>query len=334
MSKKFNDTRHAVEGEETPADSETLETARYFRCSTRDVAPLVRCVLIEPCIGHPAQMPRVNLFIIGINKAGSSWLYYFLGQHPDVFMSEVKELYYFSDKRPGPPDLAAYHAHFPFEEDYTYYGEATPMYYRDPAIAEAIHRYNPDAKVLTIVRDPIQRLLSQYRYHKQLGILDEHTSVEQALDGRDPMLVEDSHYENRLPAFADRFGPEQFKIVSLEAGRDAPEQTWTTLLRFLNLRSAPCPDPDSKPENPTGSAAFRRLYRLTARPLFAYAPSLYQWMLQSTLVRKIKLGLIRLLGTADPASLTDEQEARLREEFAPTYAYLQKHGFDVYASSD
>jgi hypothetical protein len=278
-------------------------------------------------------MSRVNLFIIGVNKAGTSWLYYLLGQHPDVFMSEVKELYYFSDERPGPPGLEAYHGHFPFDENYRYFGEATPMYYRHRATADAIRRYNPDAKVLAIVRDPIQRLLSQYRYHKQLGLLDENTTLDEALDGRDPKLLNDSHYEHSLPAFSDCFGPNQFEIVSLEAGRDAPERTWNRLLSFLDLPAAPCPDPDAKPENPTGSSAFRRLYRLTARPVKEHAPSLYQWMLQSRLVRRIKLGLIRLLGTAEPTPLPAELDERLRAEFAPTYAYLREQGFDVYDAS-
>ena len=275
-------------------------------------------------------MNRLNLFLIGVNKAGTSWLYYFLGQHPDVFMSEVKELYFFSDERDGPPDLDAYHDHFPFDEPYQYYGEATPMYYRHEAVADAIHQYNPDAKILAIVRDPIQRLLSQYRYHKQLGILNEDTTLDEALDGRDDKLIRDSHYEDRLPAFAQRFGPDQFKLVSLEAGRDAPEQTWDELLSFLDLPPVPCPDPDSKPENPTGSAAFRHVYRLTARPIKTHAPNLYQWMLQSPLVRWVKLALIWLLGTAEATPISEAQTARLRKEFAPTYAYLQEQGFDVY----
>jgi hypothetical protein len=279
-------------------------------------------------------MKRVNLFIVGVNKAGTSWLYYFLGRHPDVFMSEVKELYYFGDERPGPPDLDAYHSHFPFDASYRYFGEATPMYYRDAGVAEAIRAYNPDAKILAIVRDPIERLLSQYRYHKQLGLLDEDTTLEEALDGRDEMLLEDSHYETRLPAFAERFGDDQFKIVSLEEGRDAPETVWNDLLAYLDLPSVPCPSPDAKPENPTGSASFRWVYRLTARPIKTHAPGLYQWMLQSTLVRQVKLALIRLLGTADPTSISDEHRARLRDEFAPTYDYLRNVGLDTYRSPD
>ena len=282
-------------------------------------------------------MDRANLFIIGVNKAGTSWLYYLLNQHPEVFMSKVKEPYFFGEitnlsgtAKHDAGDLAAYHRHFPFEEDYTYFGEATAKYYQDAAVADDIQRYNPDAKLLAIVRDPIQRLLSQYRYRKQLGLLDEDTTVEEALDGRDPALIADSHYERTLPAFRERFGADQFKIVSLEAGRDHPDDTWQALLDYLNLPWVDCPDPDAKPENPTGSASFRRVYRLTAQPIKSLAPGVYEQMLQSPLARKIKLALIRLLGTAEPTQISPGLERRLQKEFAPTYAYLREEGFDVY----
>jgi hypothetical protein len=64
---------------------------------------------------------KVNLFVIGVNKAGTSWLYCLLDHHPDVLMADVKELYYFGDKGPegeGPETRTAYHSHFPFDEDY------------------------------------------------------------------------------------------------------------------------------------------------------------------------------------------------------------------------
>ncbi|MFP4228540.1 MAG: sulfotransferase family protein [Salinivenus sp.] len=277
-------------------------------------------------------MCRVNLFIIGVNKSGTSWLYHLLAQHPDVFMSAVKELYFFGDGTSESASFEAYHDHFPFDESYRYFGEATPMYYREPTVAEEIHRYNPDARLLAIVRDPIERLLSQYRYHKQLGILEEDTTVEEALDGRDPMLVRDSHYERTLPAFEDQFGPDQFTVLSLEAGKKNPEGMWRELLHFLDLPTVACPDPETEPENPTGSAAFRSLYRRTARPIKRHAPRLYNWMLQSALIRQVKLALIRLLGTAESASLSASQKARLQEEFAPTYAYLRRLGFEEYDS--
>ena len=71
-----------------------------------------------------ASPDHVNLFVIGVNKAGTSWLYTLLQKHPDVFMSAQKELFYFGERYPEGRD--EYHAHFPFDQSYRYFGEATP----------------------------------------------------------------------------------------------------------------------------------------------------------------------------------------------------------------
>lgn len=278
-------------------------------------------------------MNRVNLVVIGVNKAGTSWLHYLLDQHPEVFMADAKELYFFGDE--GPPDeqtnsVEAYHRHFPFEASYRYFGETTPMYYRSAEAARDIEAYNPNAKILAIVRDPIQRLQSQFRYHKQLGILSEETTLDEALEKRSSQLLRDSHYEETLPVFAERFGPEQFKVVSLEEGRRDPEALWAELREFLELSPAPVPSMEDRPENPTGSARFRWVYRHTVRPIRRHMPGLYQKMLESPTVRKIKLVLLQLLGTAERVELSARQRKALRDEFIPTYAYLRDLGLDVY----
>ena len=282
-------------------------------------------------------MNRVNLFVIGVNKAGTSWLYYLLDQHPDVFMADAKELYYFGEEGPDeerPETLEAYHRHFPFDRNYRYFGDATVMYYKSATTADEIRAYNPDAKLLAIVRDPIQRLLSQFQYNKQLGLIDEATSLPEALPDR-RYLVDTSHYEETLPAYTDRFGADQFKVVSLEAGRADPEAFWAALLDFLSLPRAPRPEENDQPENPTGSPAFRAVYRSTVRPLRRHFPQAYRWLLGSTVARQTKLALLRLLGKAGAKSeaLSPEMEARLRDEFAPTYAYLRDLGFEVYAET-
>ena len=153
-----------------------------------------------------------------------------------------------------------------------------------------------------------------------------------SLDSRDPKLLRDSHYEETLPVYAERFGPEQFKVVSLEAGRANPDAFWTELLDFLDLPNAPRPRTEDQPENPTGSPAFRTVYRSTVRPLRRHFPRAYRWLLRSTVARQAKLALLRLLGRAKDKSevLSPEMEERLKEELAPTYAYLRSLGFEVY----
>lgn len=284
---------------------------------------------------HAVATRRVNLFLIGVNKAGTSWLYYLLQQHPSVFMAEAKELYYFGNlDETGIDELDRYQHHFPFDESYQYYGDATVMYYRSGQVADEIQSYNPKAKVLAIVRDPIERLHSQFQYHKQIGILEEETSLAEALEDRNTRLIADSHYEQTLPAYAKRFGADQFKVVSLEAGREDPEGLWTELQDFLELSPIPLPSTENRPENPTGSVWFRRLYRWTVPPIRKRLPRLYRWMLTSRMVRAVKLGLLRLLGTDDRQELRAELRHRLRAEFAPTYAYLRDCGFTIYDQTD
>lgn len=275
-------------------------------------------------------MDGVNLFVIGVNKAGTSWLYHLLDKHPDIYMSDVKEPFFFGTDQEGPADLEAYHGLFSFNGSHSYYGEATATYYREPNVATEINTYNPNAKLIAIVRDPIQRTRSHFQYHKQLGIIDEETTLAEVLGTRDAHYISDSHYEQTLPTFTRQFGSDQFKVVSLEESKANPRSFWSDLLSFLSLPSTTCPAPDAKPENPTGSASFRWVYRTVMQPIKHRAPAVYQWMLQSTLVRQIKLGLIRFLGQAEKEPIPASVEKRLRREFSPTYTYLSDLGFETY----
>ena len=277
---------------------------------------------------------HLNLFVIGVNKAGTSWLYHLLRRHPEVFMSAEKELNYFGKHYPDA--LEDYHAHFPFEKagaPYRYFGEATPFYCHDAAVARQLHAYAPDAKVLAIVRDPIERLHSQFRYHKQLGRVDERAGPEALLGPQAEALRANSRYETLLPPFAEAFGPGQFKLVSLEAaGADVPT-FWDELQAFLGVRAVPPPPEGERSSNATGSAAFRTVYRTLIRPLKRRAPALYRALLRSRGAQAAKRGLLRLLGTAEKQPRPAPVEAQLREHFRPTYRYLAEQGFDVYADS-
>lgn len=271
-------------------------------------------------------MSRVNLFLIGVNKAGTSWLHYRLEAHPEIFMAAEKELYYFGERHPE--NLENYHGRFPFEKDYRYFGDATPMYYRSEAARREIIEYTgPEARVLAIVRDPVERLRSQYYYHRQLGLVREDTSLESVLADGTSRLLEDSRYERWFPAWEDAFG-DRFHLVSLERANARPQATWSELLEFLDLPYVEPPAPEDRPSNATGGSAFRTLYRWTVRPIKKHAPGVYEAMLRSEVTTWAKDRLLALLGTAEKEPLDPDLRARLEEEFAPTYAFLQERGFE------
>lgn len=264
------------------------------------------------------------MFIIGVNKAGSSWLHYLLDTHPDVYMSKVKEHNYFGKSYPDNRD--EYHKYFPFNKAFKYYGESTPTYFSSRKIAEEIVEYCPNAKILAIVRDPIQRLLSHYYFRKQIGVIPEKASLKKGLE-IDPHLLLDSHYEKTLPGYQDIFGSENFKIVSLEGGKQDIHLFWKEICEFLKVELTEVPDSKLKAENPTGSRAFRGFYRAVVLPIKLKAPGLYKLILQNKLFYWIKTMSLAVLGTADKEPISEDLMQHLKKEFEPTYEYLGSIGF-------
>ncbi len=118
--------------------------------------------------GGPQAGRLPNLVIVGVSRAGTTSLFNYLGQHPDVGSSEVKELRYFTAVRHGQAlePLASYAAHFRGRTQ-TYAMEATPGYFRGGhAVASALDETCPSARALVCLRTPVDRCWSWFRFVK------------------------------------------------------------------------------------------------------------------------------------------------------------------------
>lgn len=116
-------------------------------------------------------LKSLDFMIIGAQKAGTTALSQFLSQHPAVSMAEGKEVHLFS--KAGVAELwdaaqinNSYADFFPNPDTNTLFGEATPIYLYWPPIIPALKRYNPDLKVIVLLRDPVARAISQYQMEK------------------------------------------------------------------------------------------------------------------------------------------------------------------------
>ena len=122
-------------------------------------------------------MTMPNFLIIGAMRAGTTSLYHYLKQHPQVYMSPVKEPRFFAlegeKPDPGRPtderlmnhsitDIEAYRALFQAVSKETAIGEASPLYLYSPKAPERIRHYIPDAKLIAVLRDPVERAYSHF----------------------------------------------------------------------------------------------------------------------------------------------------------------------------
>lgn len=118
----------------------------------------------------PPQPPQVSFLIAGAQKGGTTALFDYLTEYPDIALADEKELHFFDDEGQdwAAPDYAAYHARFP-AADGRPCGEATPIYTYWPNSLERICAYNPAMKLIVVLRDPVQRAWSHWRMEYARG---------------------------------------------------------------------------------------------------------------------------------------------------------------------
>ena len=119
---------------------------------------------------------KPDFIIIGAQKAGTTSLFYYLSQHPHLKPSFKKEVHYFDGGLN--PDVETfkkgdlwYRAHFHLKGPGSNHKafEASPSYIFNPNVPERISEYVPGVKLIALLRDPVERALSQYFHEKRLG---------------------------------------------------------------------------------------------------------------------------------------------------------------------
>jgi hypothetical protein len=158
---------------------------------------------------------RVDFVVIGAQKSGTTSLAAQLAEHPEICISRIKEPGFFSGAADWQSNLAQYHQLFDPEEG-PICGEASTMYTflpESPATSSRLHAYNPDLKLIYIMRNPVDRVISHYSHNLVRGI--EPRSPEKAVieDGR---YVNRSRYGVQIRPYLDFFGREQILLLVFE----------------------------------------------------------------------------------------------------------------------
>jgi hypothetical protein len=261
-----------------------------------------------------------NFFVIGAAKAGTTSLHYYLDQHPHVYMSDPKELHYFCD-----PDCekweSLYREHFPIDAKIR--GEASTLYSRSPAIPGVPGRLKslvPDAKLVYVVREPVERALASWR-EERFHVSDRRPIDVAFANPEDPHnpYVAASRYAEQLDAYLEHFSPEQLLVID---HRDLATDTAKTVRRVIEFLGLSDYDVDTTQRHNAGASKFE--YGDLGHRLRMSAPAWALRKLPAPMAAALTAPARRLLRRPMPtADLPDDLMTRLRDVLRPDASRLR-----------
>lgn len=196
-------------------------------------------------------MNRPDFFIVGAQKCGTTALYACLRQHPDVFMPALKEPQFFA------PDILGERRQILTQSEYLNcfadaqgqrrIGEASTVYLGSEYAPAAIKAFNPAARIIVMLRNPIDMMYLLYRARVYSGsepmksfaaALDADDAVHRSTGARrGPGLLyrEAAGYASGVRRYFDVFGPENVHVIIYEDFRTDPSQVYVAALRFMEV---------------------------------------------------------------------------------------------------
>lgn len=290
--------------------------------------------------------PSPNFFILGAEKAGTTTLHTQLGKHPDVCVSEPKEPHFFDLRYEEGLDGYAEMA-FAHHDGEPVVGEATPTYLNLPYVADRIAEDVPDAKLVIVLRDPVERAYSAWWMFRvrQLEHLDFEDAIQRNLeeieegisfqppkgeetwrayveairDGQSLAFrtyTQGGWYAQQIQAYRDRFPDHNIQIHLAEDLNDDHQDVLEDVWSFIGAPS-PYPELDPRVEN----AAMGRYASWIIR--------VAQWTRVIKLAHHVPQSWRMLFKEAtswmgDRPPLDPQVEAEVRELFAPHVHKLER----------
>lgn len=211
---------------------------------------------------------RPSFLIIGAMKCGTTSLYELFRQHPQIGMSREKEPAFFAAENAFANGWGWYESLFAQVADRPALGEASTSYskrFRFPRAAPRVARYLPDAKLIYVVRDPIERIESQWMHGMHQGWHDRR--FDRALE--DPGLIDPSRYWAQISAYRRYFADERILVLFFEDFKADPQRFLARCFRFIGVDSSFVPKGLRQPRNPSAmhesdAPALKALRRLPA----------------------------------------------------------------------
>jgi hypothetical protein len=183
-----------------------------------------------------------NFLVIGTTKGGTTSLYRYLLDHPQIFMSRDKELRFFSSN--WDRGLDWYERFFDKARQAVAIGEASTEYTAYPqfsGVASRIAKLLPEIRLVYLVRHPVERMLSEFHYHMIGGRRGRYCASRPKPSALDRTLLENPSYVNissyamQIEQYLDHFSRDQLLIVKSEDLKSDRHQTLARVYEFLGV---------------------------------------------------------------------------------------------------
>jgi len=208
---------------------------------------------------------KVDFVGVGARKAGTTWIADCLWEHPEICMSQPKEVNYFNEilttllgvpnKNFGKP-LEWYMKHYVHCKMGAIKGEYCISYLKDPKAAHAIHSVFPETKIIIGLRDPVDRAYSDYNMFHHYVSRDNSATFEEAIRKNENYL-KSSLYAEDLERYMGLFGKDRVHCILLDDIKKDPNAVVSHLYAYLDVDPAFQPQVLWTSSNESKAARFR-----------------------------------------------------------------------------
>lgn len=276
-----------------------------------------------------------NFFIVGEPRSGTTTLHDWMSQHTDIYMSSVKEPHYFSKiEFPSPDnevlhitrDTQTYLKLFSSGKDCPVRGESSTYYLADPAAPRLISETVPTAKLIAVLRDPIERAYSHYLLYNRRGKqkLSFYETIQRDITKPEDQnlahnLVELGRYHKHISNYLQYFPQNQLLVLLFDDLHNHPKETMAQIFDFLGVEAGQADDIDTgKAQNTYQQPRNELLGKLMANK---HLTSLGLKILPRPLLQQIRNEILLIKSTKPP--LDPAAKKMLQETYEPEINKLE-----------
>lgn len=265
-------------------------------------------------------MSLPSFLVIGPSKCGTTSIYHYLKQHPEVYLPRIKEINFFAyhgqKGRYWAKTLDEYRGYFKAARYEKALGEVTPYYFASTGTAARIYDVIPNARIITILRNPIDRAYSHYNMYVRSG--KEKRSAGEALLDETSLYTRVGFYYRNLNEYFKLFDKKNIKVFFYEQLVNSTQKLLKDLFGFIGVNNSFQPNLGVKHARgylPKNKIINKLLDNYITR--FVIKPIIPEKLLD--------IGIkIKNMNSRKPDKLPDEIRGKLKEVYKPDLIKLEE----------